>query len=61
MNIFALSHSPIVSAQMQHDKHVVKMLESAQICSTFDPNIYDVLYRRGITIIHVLFGRGKHW
>ena len=48
MNIFALSHSPIVSAQMQHDKHVVKMvLESAQmLCSTFDPNLYDVPYKR---------------
>ena len=48
MNIFALNISPVVSAQIQHDKHVVKMvLESAQmLCSTFDPNLYDVPYKR---------------
>ena len=35
MNIFALSNSPHESAQMQCDKHVVKMtLETAQILST---------------------------
>ena len=35
MNIFVLSSNPIVAAQMQCDKHVIKMvLESAQILST---------------------------
>lgn len=35
MNIFALSDSPVLSAQYQHDKHVVKMtLETAQLLST---------------------------
>ena len=35
MNIFALSDSPVQSAVLQHDKHVVKMtLESAQLIST---------------------------
>lgn len=35
MNIFFLDNSPLVAAQMMHDKHVVKMiLESAQILST---------------------------
>ena len=35
MNIFVLSQNPILAAQMQCDKHVVKMiLESAQILST---------------------------
>lgn len=35
MNIFVLSRDPILSAQMQCDKHVVKMiLESAQMLST---------------------------
>ena len=35
MNIFVLSNSPVLSAQYQCDKHVVKMiLESAQMLST---------------------------
>jgi hypothetical protein len=35
MNIFVLDESPILSAQWQHDRHVVKMiLESAQMLST---------------------------
>jgi hypothetical protein len=35
MNIFVLDEDPIKAAQMQHDKHVVKMvLESAQLLST---------------------------
>ena len=35
MNIFALSNDPHEAAQMQCDKHVVKMtLETAQILST---------------------------
>ena len=35
MNIFILDTNPVVAAQMQCDKHVVKMvLESAQILST---------------------------
>ncbi len=48
MNIFVLDKSPIKSAQMQHNKHVVKMiLESAQmLCSAFDKNKFDVPYRR---------------
>lgn len=38
MNIFVLHDSPVFSAQMQCDKHVVKMvLETAQLlCSPFD-------------------------
>jgi hypothetical protein len=37
MNIFVLHNNPVISAKMQHDKHVVKMiLESAQmLCSAF--------------------------
>ena len=37
MNIFVLDKSPIISAQMQCDKHIVKMpLETAQmLCSVF--------------------------
>ncbi len=35
MNIFYLDHDPIMAAQMQCDRHVVKMiLESAQLLST---------------------------
>jgi hypothetical protein len=35
MNVFFLHRDPILAAQMQHDKHVVKMiLETAQILST---------------------------
>jgi hypothetical protein len=35
MNIFVLDNDPVVAAQMQCDKHVVKMvLESAQMLST---------------------------
>jgi len=35
MNIFALDTCPIISAQLQCDKHVVKMIvESAQMLST---------------------------
>tara|TARA_R110002012_G_C11648137_1_gene611179 strand:+ start:249 stop:719 length:471 start_codon:yes stop_codon:yes gene_type:complete len=39
MNIFVLSENPIRAAEMQHDKHVVKMvLESAQmLCSAYTP------------------------
>ena len=37
MNIFVLDESPIISAQMQCDKHIVKMpLETAQmLCSVW--------------------------
>ena len=37
MNIFILDESPIISAQMQCDKHIVKMpLETAQmLCSVW--------------------------
>ena len=35
MNIFVLDKDPVVAAQMQCDKHVVKMIvESAQMLST---------------------------
>ena len=35
MNIFAINENPIVAAQEQCDKHVVKMIvESAQMLST---------------------------
>jgi len=46
MNIFVLDYDPKKAAQMQCDKHVVKMpLESAQIlCSVFKPN--SAPYRR---------------
>lgn len=39
MNIFILSRYPVIAAQTQCDKHVVKMvLESAQLlCSPYDP------------------------
>ena len=39
MNIFVLDYNPKRAAQMQCDKHVVKMpLETAQIlCSAFEP------------------------
>lgn len=48
MNIFALDLCPTKSAQMQHDKHVVKMvLESAQmLCSAFDQDKHDVPYKK---------------
>jgi len=47
MNIFVLDLCPTKSAQMQHDKHVVKMvLESAQmLCSAFDRDKFDVPYK----------------
>ena len=35
MNIFILDNDPVIAAQMQCDKHVVKMIvESAQMLST---------------------------
>jgi len=41
MNIFILDRDPILAAQMQCDKHVVKMvLESAQILSTINGGPY---------------------
>tara|TARA_R110002020_G_scaffold437754_2_gene648053 strand:+ start:301 stop:804 length:504 start_codon:yes stop_codon:yes gene_type:complete len=48
MNIFTLDSCPKKSAELQHDKHVVKMiLESAQIlCSVFDKDKFNVPYRR---------------
>tara|TARA_R110002050_G_scaffold258885_1_gene398240 strand:- start:23 stop:514 length:492 start_codon:yes stop_codon:yes gene_type:complete len=47
MNIFALDKCPVKSAQLQHDKHVVKMvLESAQmLCSAFDREKFNVPYK----------------
>ena len=46
MNIFVLDRDPVLAAQMQCDKHVVKMvLETAQLlCSAFDAG--DAPYRR---------------
>jgi len=41
MNIFILDRDPVLAAQMQCDKHVVKMvLESAQIMSTIKGGPY---------------------
>ena len=49
MNIFVLSDNPVIAAQMQCDKHVVKMvLESAQMLSTAHHlcgEAGDVMYR----------------
>lgn len=50
MNIFYLDKSPILAAQMQHDKHVVKMiLESAQLLCTahriLSTDVPDVFYK----------------
>ena len=47
MNIFALNISPVVSAQIQHDKHVVKMvLESAQMLSSAFDKSHNPPYKR---------------
>ena len=41
MNIFLLDHNPVVAAQMQCDRHVIKMtLETAQILSTITGGPY---------------------
>jgi len=50
MNIFVLDTDPILAAQAQHDKHVVKMvLETAQMLSTVvheqNPSAASPLYR----------------
>ncbi len=47
MNIFVLDSSPTTSAQMQCDKHVVKMiLESAQmLCTVAHANGFDAPYK----------------
>jgi len=45
MNIFALDPSPIVSAQMMCDRHVVKMIvETAQLLSTAHRMIDGIMY-----------------
>lgn len=45
MNIFALDSSPIISAQMMCDKHVVKMvIETAQLLSTAHRMIDGIMY-----------------
>lgn len=46
MNIFVLDSDPILAAQLQCDKHVVKMcLETAQLlCAAFEPGI--AFYKR---------------
>jgi hypothetical protein len=39
VNIFVLSHDPVLAAQMQCDQHIVKMpLETAQILCSLFPN-----------------------
>ena len=47
MNIFALNDCPITSAEIQHDKHVVKMvLESAQMLSSAYEKEHNPPYKR---------------
>ena len=47
MNIFILDNDPIVSAQLQCDKHVVKMIvESAQMLSTAHRMLDGILEKR---------------
>lgn len=48
MNIFILSTDPVKAAQLQCDKHVVKMiLESAQLlCSAHEPESFVGQYKR---------------
>lgn len=47
MNIFILNESPVISAQEQCDKHVVKMIvESAQMLSTAHRMLDGEVYRR---------------
>ena len=47
MNIFVLHHNPIIAAQMQCDKHVVKMiLETAQmLCTVAHDHGFDAPYK----------------
>ena len=47
MNIFVLHHNPIIAAQMQCDKHVVKMiLETAQmLCTVAHQHGFDAPYK----------------
>ena len=59
MNIFILDTNPIKAAQLQCDKHVVKMvLESAQMLSTahrvLDGNLTKIPSKSGKTMV-------KHW
>ena len=47
MNIFILDNDPVIAAQMQCDKHVVKMIvESAQMLSTAHRMIDGVMEKR---------------
>ena len=47
MNIFILDNDPVIAAQMQCDKHVVKMIvESAQMLSTVHRMIDGIMERR---------------
>ena len=47
MNIFILDNDPVIAAQMQCDKHVVKMVvESAQMLSTVHRMVDGVMERR---------------
>jgi len=59
MNIFILDEDPVIAAQLQCDKHVVKMiLESAQMLSTahrvLDGNQTKIASKSGKTMV-------KHW
>ena len=59
MNIFVLDTDPVEAAQLQCDKHVVKMvLESAQMLSTahrlIDGTMYKAPSKSGKTMV-------KHW
>ena len=47
MNIFILDNDPVIAAQMQCDKHVVKMIvESAQMLSTVHRMLDGTMERR---------------
>jgi hypothetical protein len=53
MNIFVLDHDPVKAAQMQCDKHVVKMiLESAQILSTVSAELGGIAPYRPTHVNH---------
>ena len=60
MNIFYLSHCPKKAAQVQYNKHVVKMiLETAQLLCTAHHELgtsIDIPYKAHIKIIRQLYG-----
>jgi len=54
MNIFILDTNPVLAAQMQCDKHVVKMvLESAQILSTINGGPYKPTHKNHPCVLWV--------